>query len=81
MLRVLTIVVSMDAFNPIIGFFMGELGFADSFAAFSVPFTTVALLMGTGLDSLPCWQFPFSFLVMMNHGGIASRLITFAKVP
>ncbi|MCB0836986.1 MAG: TRAP transporter large permease, partial [Bacteroidetes bacterium] len=79
---VLTIVVSMDAFNPIIGFFMGELGFADSFAAFSVPFTTVAQRMGTGLDSFALLAVPFFILAgqLMNHGGIASRLITFAKV-
>ncbi len=44
-------------------------------------FTTVAQRMATGLDSSPLLAIPFFILAgqMMNRGGIARRLIDFAK--
>lgn len=44
--------------------------------------TTVAQRMATGLDSFALLAIPFFILAgqMMNHGGIARRLIDFAKV-
>jgi len=45
-------------------------------------FTTVAERMATGLDSFALLAIPFFILAgqLMNHGGIARRLIDFAKV-
>ena len=45
-------------------------------------FTTLAQRMSTGLQSFPLLAIPFFILAgqLMNHGGIASRLIEFAKV-
>ena len=76
-----TVVTSMNAMTPIWAFLMGDLGFSESFAAFSIPFTTVAQRMGTGLDSFALLAIPFFILAgqLMNYGGIASRLINFAK--
>ena len=48
----------------------------------SIPaFTTVAQRMATGLDSFSLLAIPFFILAgqIMNRGGIANRLITFAK--
>ena len=44
--------------------------------------TTVAQRMGTGLDSFALLAIPFFVLAgqLMNQGGIARRLIDFAKV-
>ncbi len=44
-------------------------------------FTTIAQRMATGLDSFALLAIPFFILAgqIMNHGGIASRLINFAK--
>ena len=49
----------------------------DSIAAF----TTIAQRMATGLDSFALLAIPFFVLAgqIMNQGGIASRLIAFAK--
>ncbi|MBU0561839.1 MAG: TRAP transporter large permease subunit [Bacteroidetes bacterium] len=49
----------------------------------SVPsFTTVAQRMATGIDSFALLAIPFFILAgqLMNHGGIARRLIDFAKI-
>jgi len=45
-------------------------------------FTTIAQRMATGLDSFALLAIPFFILAgqLMNHGGIAGKLIDFAKV-
>ena len=76
-----TIMASMDIMTPFLAYWAGEMGLAEAFAGFSVPFTTVAQRMGTGLDSFALLAIPFFVLAgqLMNYGGIASRLINFAK--
>lgn len=62
------------------------IGLATTFTMLvSIPiipaFTTVAQRMATGLDSFPLLAIPFFILAgqVMNKGGIANRLINFAK--